>query len=482
MVPDDERPVLLLFRHDLRLSDNLALCAAAGTGRPVVAAFVLEETSKGARTLGGARRWWLHHSLAALREELEKLGLHLVLRAGPMVEIAISLAEETHAGAVYWNRRYDPAGMATDTLLKATLKERGIETDSFSGHLLHEPWRLKTGSGGPYRVFTPFWRSMMESIHPRPPADAPEKITPYRDDLPGDALEDWNLLPKNPDWSKGLQESWTPGEAGARERLADFINGTGENYRSRRDLMAETGTSGLSPHLAHGEITPFQIWQALEGESEIGEEDLQTFRREIGWREFCWHLLFHNPKLATENFNRNFDAFPWRDDQNALQSWQRGETGYPVVDAAMRQLWQTGWMHNRARMVVASFLVKHLGIHWRKGEEWFWDTLVDADPASNPANWQWVAGSGADAAPFFRIFNPVLQGEKFDPVGKFARRYVPELAALPDKHLHQPWKAPQSALEKAEIELGKTYPRPMVDHRAARERALVAYKSVRNAG
>lgn len=481
MPVDDERPVLLLFRHDLRVADNLALCAAAETGRPVAAAFILDEQSEGARPLGGARRWWLHHSLTALKEALEKLGLNLVLRRGPMVETATSLAQETGAGTVFWNRRYDPAGIASDTRMKSVFRERGIETDSFSGHLLHEPWRLKTGSGGPYRVFTPFWRAMMDTIHPRPPADPPVQVKHYEGHLQGDTLEGWNLLPQKPDWSTGLQESWTPGERGARERLADFMDGTGENYKSRRDLMAVPGTSGLSPHLAHGEITPFQIWQALDGESDIGEEDLQTFRKEIGWREFCWHLLFHNPSLATENYNRDFDAFPWRKDHDALQSWQRGETGYPVVDAAMRQLWETGWMHNRARMVVASFLVKHLGIHWREGEEWFWDTLVDADPASNPANWQWVAGSGADAAPFFRIFNPVLQGEKFDPKGNYVRRYVPELAALPDKHLHQPWKAPQSALEKADVELGQTYPRPMVDHKTARERALDAYKSVKNA-
>ncbi|WP_336068324.1 deoxyribodipyrimidine photo-lyase [Nitratireductor rhodophyticola] len=479
---NDRRPVLLLFRHDLRLSDNLALCAAAETGRPIVAAFILDEESEGARPLGGARRWWLHHSLAALAEDLAKHGLKLVLRRGSMARTALALADETSAGTVYWNRRYDPAGIAADTELKASLRDRGIEAESFAGHLLHEPWQLKTGSGGPYRVFTPFWRALLDSVHPRPPADRPETLTPGREAMAGDRLEDWKLLPTKPDWATGLRETWEPGEAGARKRLAAFLDGAGAGYKARRDLMAEAGTSALSPHLAHGEITPFQIWQALEGDSGIADGDLQAFRREIGWREFCWHLLFHNPKLATENVNRNFDAFPWRGDDTALRHWQRGETGYPVVDAAMRQLWQTGWMHNRARMVVASFLVKHLGIHWREGEAWFWDTLVDADPASNPANWQWVAGSGADAAPFFRIFNPVLQGQKFDPEGDYVRRYVPELEALPDKHLHQPWKAPEEARGKAGVKLGDTYPRPLVDHRAARERALDAYKSVKNAG
>ncbi|WP_295806967.1 deoxyribodipyrimidine photo-lyase [uncultured Nitratireductor sp.] len=479
---NERDPVMVLFRHDLRLSDNLALCAATEKNRPIVTAFILDEQSEGVRPLGGARRWWLHHSLSALTADLQKRGLKLVLRRGPMAETVTALAEEAGASTVYWNRRYDPAEIAADTDMKAALRERDLETESFSGHLLHEPWRLKTGSGGPYRVFTPFWRALVEAVHPRPPADRPENLTPFEGKVATDTLEDWHLLPTKPDWAKGLRDTWTPGETGAQRRLTEFLQGRGDGYKARRDVMGEAGTSGLSPHLAHGEITPFQIWQALDGDTDLAGEDARTFRKEIGWREFCWHLLFHNPKFATENFNRDFDAFPWQRDDKALRAWQRGQTGYPVVDAAMRQLWQTGWMHNRARMIVASFLVKDLGLHWRQGEEWFWDTLVDADPASNPANWQWVAGSGADAAPFFRIFNPVLQGEKFDPKGNYVRGFVPEIEALPDKHLHQPWKAPAEMLDKAGIKLGDTYPRPMVDHKAARERALEAYKSVKKAG
>ncbi|WP_113155496.1 deoxyribodipyrimidine photo-lyase [Nitratireductor sp. OM-1] len=478
---NDRNTVLVLFRHDLRLSDNLALCAAANAGRPVAAAFILDEESEGARPLGGARRWWLHHSLTALSKDLKTLGVKLILRCGPMAKTVSALADETGAATVYWNRRYDPPGIAADTQMKSALQEAGIEAESFAGHLLHEPWRIKTGSGGPYRVFTPFWRALVEHVHPRAPADRPGSLKPFGGDVTGDALEDWQLLPTTPDWAGGLRETWTPGEAGARARLIAFLDGGGDGYKTRRDRMGDDGTSGLSAHLAHGEITPFQIWQALDGTEELAGEDMLTFRKEVGWREFCWHLLFHNPDLATKNFNSDFDAFPWHRDDRALADWQRGQTGYPVVDAAMRQLWQTGWMHNRARMIVASFLVKHLGLHWRTGEEWFWDTLVDADPASNPANWQWVAGSGADAAPFFRIFNPVLQGEKFDPQGRYVRAFVPEIENLSDKHLHQPWKAPVEALRKAGVSLGETYPRPMVDHKAARESALSAYKSIRNA-
>ncbi|WP_367718700.1 deoxyribodipyrimidine photo-lyase [Nitratireductor sp. GISD-1A_MAKvit] len=477
---ESHAPIMVLFRNDLRVSDNLALCAAAATGRPIIPAFILDEKSEQARPVGGARRWWLHHSLAALADDLERLGPRLIFRSGKMAEVAVSIAVEAGAGDVYWNRRYEPAGMAADAKMATALQENDIAVESFSGHLLHEPSRLKTGSGRPYRVFTPFWRTLLESLHPRPPADRPKQLNPCDMDVASDRLEDWELLPKTPDWASGLRETWKPGEAGAHERLAAFLEETGDGYHTRRDLMGETGTSALSPHLAHGEITPFQIWHALEDPGSMSGEDVQTFRRELGWREFCWHLLFHNPKLATENFNRDFDAFPWRKDALALRRWRRGETGYPVVDAAMRELWQTGWMHNRARMVVASFLIKHLGIHWREGEEWFWETLVDADPAANAANWQWVAGSGADAAPFFRIFNPVLQGEKFDPKGRYVRQYVPEISTLDDKNLHTPWRAPKEAMETAGIELGKTYPRPMVDHKTARERALDAYRSVKN--
>ena len=476
---DGQQPVLVLFRHDLRLADNLALVAAARTGCPIAAAFVLDETSQGIRPLGGARRWWLHHSLKALGEDLARLGISLVLRRGPMAATVRQLAMRMNAGAVFWNRRYDPPGMAADAQMKAVLKEAGIGGESFAGHLLHEPWRLKTGAGGPYRVFTPFWRALRQAVEPRDPVDRPSALKAADHGIDSDRLGAWRLLPSAPDWSPGLSMRWTPGEAGAQARLAAFVTDGGSGYDRRRDLMADdAGTSSLSPHLAHGEITPFQIWQALAGRQALSAGDVQTFRKELGWREFCWHLLFHNPLLATQNYNRSFDAFPWQHDDKAIRLWQRGQTGYPVVDAAMRQLWQTGWMHNRARMITASFLVKDLRIDWRSGEDWFWDTLVDADPASNPANWQWVAGSGADAAPFFRIFNPVLQGEKFDAEGAYVHRFVPELENLPKRHIHKPWAAPEITLAGAGIVLGKTYPRPMVDHSLARRLALEDYRAV----
>ncbi|MDS1135504.1 cryptochrome/photolyase family protein [Nitratireductor indicus] len=476
----DDAPTLVLFRHDLRLADNLALSAAANCGRPVVVAFILDEESEGMRPLGGARRWWLHHSLCALAGRLSDLGAELVLRRGRMAETTVALARETGAATVFWNRRYEPAAIDADKKMKAALRENGIAAESFTGQLLHEPWRIKTGSGGFYRVFTPFWRTLSEGFVPREPADAPEKLSVFKGDVESDRLDDWQLLPTRPDWAGGLRKAWTPGETGAHKRLEAFLDGGGKGYETLRDRMASEATSSLSPHLSHGEITPYQIWQHLEHRNDLTPGDLQTFRKELGWREFCWHLLFHNPQLATKNFNSDFDAFPWNRDDGALQAWQRGRTGYPVVDAAMRQLWQTGWMHNRARMIVASFLVKDLRLDWREGEQWFWDTLVDADPASNPANWQWVAGSGADAAPYFRIFNPVLQGEKFDSGGDYIRRYVPELENLPSKDIHKPWKAKGEALKKAGITLGKTYPEPMVDHATAREHALSDYKSLKS--
>jgi deoxyribodipyrimidine photo-lyase len=352
--------------------------------------------------------------------------------------------------------------------------------ETFDGQLLHEPARLKTGSGGPYRVYTPFWRAFTEEVPPRPPVDAPESIDPFDGGLASDRLSDWALLPTRPDWASGIAEEWSPGEAGAEERLERFIGEALDGYADKRDLPGAPFTSKLSPHLAFGEITPFQIWQAAEDAREgVPARDLATFRKELVWREFSYHLLVNFPSLPVENFNEDFDAFPWRGTNDQLECWQRGRTGYPIVDAGMRELWQTGWMHNRVRMIVGSFLVKHLLIDWRHGEAWFRDTLVDADPASNTASWQWIAGSGADAAPYFRIFNPILQGEKFDADGSYVRRFVPELADLPDTYLHKPWEAPEQVLEKAGVKLGGTYPRPVVEHKGARDRALAAYQEMK---
>ena len=474
-----EAPVLLLFRRDLRLADNRALSAAAATGRPVVPLFILDEGAKGMRASGAASRWWLHHSLVELGKQLHSFGASLVLRKGRTGTVVDEVVGKIGADTVLWNRRYDPAEVAVDSDLKASLRGRGVRAESFDGFLLHEPSLLKTGAGGPYKVYTPFWRALAKEVDPRDPVDRPGHLRAFEPALASDRLDDWGLLPTRPDWAVGLRAEWAPGEDGAHKLLAKFVGGALDGYGLGRDLPGIVGTSKLSPHLAHGEITPFQIWKALRSKRvDASSGDVETFRKEIVWREFCYHLLFHNPDLARENFQGRFDDFPWDSDRRLVRAWQRGLTGYPIVDAGMRELWRTGWMHNRVRMIAASFLIKHLLTDWRKGEEWFWDTLVDADPANNPANWQWVAGSGADASPYFRIFNPILQGEKFDPEGNYVRFHVPELERLPGKYIHRPWKAPEAILSAAGVKLGADYPVPVIDHQSARRRALDAYKSI----
>ena len=467
------KPVIVLFRNDLRIGDNRALATAADSGRPVIPLFILDEQD--IRPAGGASRWWLHHSLAALGEAVEKLGNRLVLQRGATGRIVAQAIKATGADAVFWNRRYAPAAIAADTALERRLRADGLEAESFDGFLLHEPSRVATQSGDFYKVFTPFYKRLASDGDPRDPVDAPKSLAPCQTVLESEKLDALGLLPK-PDWTTGLGERWQPGEAGALVRLETFLAERVNGYAQGRDRPGEDATSGLSPHLAHGEITPFRIMAALRRRRGQGVE---TFVKEVSWREFCYHLLFHSPKLHRENFRPEFDAFEWRSAPSALKAWKRGQTGYPIVDAGMRELWQTGTMHNRVRMITASFLIKDLLIDWREGEEWFWDTLVDADAANNPANWQWVAGSGADAAPYFRIFNPVLQGEKFDPQGDYVRRYVPELAKLPDRVVYRPWDAPAAVLRDSGIALGEDYPHPIVDHAQARERAMAAYRATR---
>jgi deoxyribodipyrimidine photo-lyase len=476
---DPAKPVLVLFRHDLRIADNRALSAAAATGKPVIPVFILDDASAGMRPAGAARRWWLHHSISALARGIEGLGCRLVLRRGPCGETVRHLLSETGADMVLWNRRYAPVETVLDTDMTIALRSQGIATENYDGHLLHEPSRLQTASGGAYRVFTPFWRALSSHIEPRDAVDTPRSLRPFPLQPRSDALAEWQLLPKAPDWAAGFKSQWTPGEAGARKQLANFVSGAIETYAGDRDIPAIAGTSRLSPHLANGEITPFQILAALRRTGASVQATRDAFRRQIGWREFSYHLLFHNPDLARTNVNRDFDRLAWLGGDDLLRKWQNAQTGYPLIDAGMRELWQTGWMHNRVRMVVASFLVKHLLIDWRRGEEWFWDTLVDADAANNAASWQWVAGSGADAAPYFRIFNPILQGRKFDPHGAYVRRYVPELAELPDQWLQSPWEAPHEILERARVKLGADYPVAVVDHRHARQRALSGYRIMR---
>jgi deoxyribodipyrimidine photo-lyase len=380
------------------------------------------------------------------------------------------------------NSRHDPAGAQIDAGIEARLGARGTEVKQFHANLLHDPSTVRTGAGRPFQVFTPFWRYLRSAGEPRTPLPAPSWIEGVPG-VSGDSLASWALEPSHPDWAQDMRAAWTRGEAGAQANLANFLERGLAGYAHRRDRPDLPHTSRLSPHLRFGEISPFQVWHACRHASDAGRSnpgDVEKLLSELAWREFCYHLLHQHPDLATVNFNRRFDAFPWRDDPAALAAWQRGQTGYPLIDAGMRQLWKTGWMHNRVRMVTASFLIKHLLIDWRLGEQWFWDTLVDADPASNPANWQWVAGSGADAAPYFRIFNPVLQGEKFDPAGDYVRTFVPELSDLKSDAIQAPFRARPLELAEAGITLGRTYPEPIVAHADARVRALAALAKVKS--
>ncbi len=478
----ERAPVLVWFRNDLRVSDNQALDTAASMGRPVLCLFILEDENSEGRAMGLAQRWWLHHSLKSLGARLQKLGSRLILRRGDDARIVKSMVAQTGADHVLWNRRYDPQASERDARLKSDLRSSGITVESFAGQLLHEPSQLKTGAGGPFKVYTPFWRAFSATPEPRPPFAPPRTITPFGAGTESDTLEQWGLAPVNPDWARGFSDAWTPGEAGAAKALDSFIQSGLQNYETGRNMPGSALTSRLSPHLAMGEITPFQVWHATRGALASGfPKPVETFRKELVWREFAYNLLVNFPNLATLNFNSTFDHFPWSPRPELECAWKEGRTGYPIVDAGMRQLWQTGWMHNRVRMITASFLIKHLMIDWRVGEKWFWDTLVDACPANNPASWQWVAGSGADAAPYYRIFNPTLQGEKFDADGTYVRKYVPELAGLANSLIHRPWDASTAQLSAAGVILGKHYPHPVVDHLQSRERAMTAYREMRTA-
>ena len=476
MTAQASAPVIVWFRNDLRVTDNPALDAAVGSGRGVICLYILDPEER--PSLGGASRWWLHGSLASLSRSLEDRGARLVLRRGPAAATLQAVIEEAKACAVFWNRCYDPASVIRDTALKADLSANGHEVRSFKAGLLHEPWEIRSKSGESFRVFSAFWRACALAPEPGVPLPAPRRIPQAAIAPASDPLEALDLLPTRPDWAGGLRRSWTPGEAGAMARLDAFLDSALGGYRAGRDLPGQETTSRLSPHLRFGEISPRQVWTRVRLLS-AHSADAEKFLAEIGWREFSYHLLFHFPDLAHRNLRPAFDRFAWSTPGAELPAWQKGRTGYPIVDAGMRELWETGWMHNRVRMITASFLVKHLLIPWQAGEAWFWDTLVDADPASNPASWQWVAGSGADAAPYFRIFNPVLQGEKFDADGAYVRRWVPELGRLPDRWLHRPWEAPREVLAGAGVELGRTYPHPVVDHGWARDRALSAFARIK---
>ncbi len=473
-------PLIVWFRHDLRLVDNPALAAAAADGRPIVPVHVLDEAGEGAWAPGGASRWWLHHSLASRAKDLAARGSRHILRRGPAAKVLDALVAETGAAGVHWNRRYEPASIARDAAIKKSLEARDLVAKSFNASLLFEPWTIRNKAGEPYRVFTQFWKTCLAGDEPPLPAKAPAKLAAPAAWPKSDALDAWKLLPTKPDWAAGFAKLWTPGEAGANARLDRFLDHAVEGYKTDRNRPDLEATSRLSPHLHFGEIGPRQCFHAARARAG-GTLGAEHFLSELGWREFSTHLLYQRPDLPEQALRADFRAFPWKDDAKKLRAWQKGATGYPIVDAGMRELWHTGWMHNRVRMIVASFLVKHLLLPWQRGQEWFWDTLVDADLASNAASWQWVAGCGADAAPYFRIFNPILQGAKFDPDGAYTRRWVPEIAGLPTDHLFAPWEAPEMVLRAAGVTLGKTYPAPLVDHGEARARALAAFQSLREA-
>ena len=465
--------VIVWFRQDLRLCDNPAFAKACLHHDFVIPIYILDEVTM---LLGGAQRWWLHHSLASLNEGLKKIGLSLCLRQGKALDILRTLVENYQIEAIYWNRCYEPFALKRDTLIKKFFESCGVRIVSTNGSLLHDPWQITHTKGHFFKVFKPYWLACLKQINI--PKQYKLTRTPKALEVSSEPLVSWELLPVKPNWAEAFENYWQPREKGARMKLSDFVEINLQAYSPSRDDPAKGTTSKISPHLHFGEISPWQVWRAIETVKRDEDCDLKSLERflsEIGWREFSYYLLYHVPHLPNTNYNPDFNAFVWEKDDVFLKRWQEGKTGYPIVDAGIRALWHTRYMHNRVRMIVASFLTKDLLIDWRLGATWFLDTLVDADLASNSANWQWVAGCGADAAPYFRIFNPVVQGEKFDPAGDYVKQWVPELKSVPVQWIHKPWMAPQ---DKLGLCLGKDYPEPMIDHLEARKKALLYYKMI----
>jgi deoxyribodipyrimidine photo-lyase len=477
-------PSIVWFHNDLRLADNPALEAARNRGGSIIPVFIWAPDEEAEWKPGAASRWWLHQSLTRLAEKLQHLGSRLVIWRGPSSKTLKALIKESHAGAVFWNRRYEPALIKRDRQVEEQLREHGCFVETFDSALLCDPWKLLNKSNKPFQVFTAFWKNCLLLGDPAEPSAAPRKLNSVPQ-LPGSLDVSSLELEPRINWASGLAAVWEPGENGAAKLLRRLLSTKLENYRIDRNRPDLEGTSRLSPHLHFGEISPRQIWHALRLRAEKagqGENAWKSgqFLTEIGWREFAYYLLCHYPHIPSQPLRKEFEHFPWCEDASRLKAWERGQTGYPLVDAGMRELWSSGWMHNRVRMVVASFLIKDLLIPWQAGARWFWDTLVDADLANNTLGWQWTAGCGADSAPFFRVFNPVTQGEKFDPKGEYVRRWVPEIARLPNQWIHKPWAAPASILTQAGVRLGITYPHPIVDHAVARRRALAAFAKIKS--
>lgn len=467
-------PTIFWFRNDLRLIDNQALTEAIEATDDLIPIYILDTKSE--CEIGSAQKWWLHHSLNSLQKSLNKKGAKLHLQKGDPSKVILELIKKYKVKSIYWNKVFEPAALQLDSLLEDSLDKIDVEVNKFNGNLLTDPALIKNKSGGYFKVFTPYWRHIMSILQPREIVPEPKKIS-QKSTIKSEKLDSWDLLPKSPDWSEGFS-IWKPGEKGAREQLKKFLDDGLQGYKDNRDIPSLELTSRLSPHVHFGELSPIQIWNTVE---QVGlryaklQKGSEAYLRQLIWREFSFYLLYYFPELNKKNFNSKFNGFKWKKNKKALKAWQKGLTGYPIVDAGMRELWHTGYMHNRVRMITASFLTKDLLIDWREGESWFWDTLLDADIANNSFGWQWVAGSGADAAPYFRIFNPIIQGEKFDKDGLYVRKWCPELAKLPNKYIHHPWDAPEDILDSADIKLGKNYPLPIVDHKVARDLALEKY-------
>ncbi len=478
---------IVWFRQDLRLQDNPALEAALQSDQLVIPIYIVEPEKRD-WPVGAASKWWLHHSLSALQQSLRHRGSDLLVFAGNAERVLMQLCRSTAARHVFWNRCYEPDAIERDSNIKNSLLEIAVNVYSFNGSLLAEPWNTLKKDGTPYRVFTPFWKAIQQNGITLFCFTPPKHFPAISDKLKNSntiKITELNLLPSNR-WDMGLTETWQPGEMSARKYIHNFLDATIMQYPDGRDIPGISGTSRLSPYLHFGEISPWEIWRSIQVWSTTHTDSgaikaAECYLRQLGWRDFAYQLLYYFPHTDTQPLDTRFTAFPWKSRyKKELQRWQQGMTGIPIVDAGMRELWYSGWMHNRVRMIVASLLSKNLLIPWQQGAQWFWDTLVDADLANNTMGWQWTAGCGADAAPFFRIFNPVRQGERFDPDGRYVRRWVPELQALPDKWIHQPWEAPQQVLEQAEVVLGKTYPEPMVDLAQSRQRALAIWNDLKS--
>lgn len=472
---------IVWLRRELRINDNPALYAATLGDSEVLPVFIWPG---GSAMPGAASRWWLHGSLLALSDSLESLGAPLVIRVGEADRVLSELARQYNADSVFWSRAYDPDGRRQDDSVEKVLRRQGTKCRIFAGvNLLLNPVDIKNKSGAPYKIFTPFYKRAV-ALTVDKPVPAPGKLMAPGERAKGVVLSSLGLEPKI-DWAAGLRETWKPGEVSAAARLDGFMGDGLKHYGTERDIPSHEGTSRLSPHLHFGEISPRSVYHTiLEQEAfakdKISLHESEAYLRQLYWREFAHYLLYHFPHMYEKPMYPEYDHFPWRSDRTQLRAWQRGRTGYPIVDAGMRELWTTGWMHNRVRMIVGSFLVKDLLLSWQAGAEWFRETLVDADPANNTLGWQWVGGCGPDAAPYFRIFNPVLQSKRYDSAGLYIKRWIPELGGLRGNALHAPWTASSGELQEAGIIPGKTYPFPMVDHAGARERALMAYNAMKS--